>query len=453
MPDVTTTVITATSPTVVTRQKYEEVQAELDELMKQRENLEESLLTLETSIYSSEGSYLEESGNLIRGFDGYLKPSSQQDKKKKDISKEARLFSNSSSSSRKVNGSMAEDESSSSDEYNKIIGRSSFTTSNKRFKRTHKKNNSSGSSHSEALGKAINFTFEEQISFTGQQIRKILDKPKNSEWEEALKAFRHDDAKDNADDRRCIVVFVSGTKNFIWSSVYTGTVCFWWFLGYISNKSRNGWKTQKIDWNDEIVVITGGSSGLGGLLAETLAIRTVTTIILDIKPPEIEHSNVIYYECDVSKLKNVEEVAKKIIEEVSIASVAGFSGISQLGDYCASKAALISFHETLRYELDTCYNAKNVRTTLVCPGLLRTKMFDGVQVEYPFITPPLAPLDVVKRIVTSLDKNQGEDILTPYYANLMPLLRFLPSFFHDSLHKAFKVDYGMKTWRGGEKND
>ncbi|CAJ0753424.1 13736_t:CDS:10 [Entrophospora sp. SA101] len=430
MPDVTTTVITATSPTVVTRQKYEEVQAELDELMKQRENLEESLLTLETSIYSSEGSYLEESGNLIRGFDGYLKPSSQQDKKKKDISKEARLFSNSSSSSRKVNGSMAEDESSSSDEYNKIIGRSSFTTSNKRFKRTHKKNNSSGSSH---------------------------NKPKNSEWEEALKAFRHDDAKDNADDRRCIVVFVSGTKNFIWSSVYTGTVCFWWFLGYISNKSRNGWKTQKIDWNDEIVVITGGSSGLGGLLAETLAIRTVTTIILDIKPPEIEHSNVIYYECDVSKLKNVEEVAKKIIEEVgnptiiinnagivkgktildeseneiiqqvSIASVAGFSGISQLGDYCASKAALISFHETLRYELDTCYNAKNVRTTLVCPGLLRTKMFDGVQVEYPFITPPLAPLDVVKRIVTSLDKNQGEDILTPYYANLMPLLRFLPS--------------------------
>ncbi|CAJ0636047.1 8881_t:CDS:10 [Entrophospora sp. SA101] len=406
--------------------------------MKQRENLEESLLTLETSIYSSEGSYLEESGNLIRGFDGYLKPSSQQDKKKKDISKEARLFSNSSSSSRKVNGSMAEDESSSSDEYNKIIGRSSFTTSNKRFKRTHKKNNSSGSSHSEALGKAINFTFEEQISFTGQQIRKILDKPKNSEWEEALKAFRHDDAKDNADDRRCIVVFVSGTKNFIWSSVYTGTVCFWWFLGYISNKSRNGWKTQKIDWNDEIVVITGGSSGLGGLLAETLAIRTVTTIILDIKPPEIEHFKTFLPDMIKNNHGHI---------------VSGFSGISQLGDYCASKAALISFHETLRYELDTCYNAKNVRTTLVCPGLLRTKMFDGVQVEYPFITPPLAPLDVVKRIVTSLDKNQGEDILTPYYANLMPLLRFLPSFFHDSLHKAFKVDYGMKTWRGGEKND
>ncbi|CAJ0836706.1 18694_t:CDS:10 [Entrophospora sp. SA101] len=398
MPDVTTTVITATSPTVVTRQKYEEVQAELDELMKQRENLEESLLTLETSIYSSEGSYLEESGNLIRGFDGYLKPSSQQDKKKKDISKEARLFSNSSSSSRKVNGSMAEDESSSSDEYNKIIGRSSFTTSNKRFKRTHKKNNSSGSSHS------------------CQSSSMVTSKSKSNYF-----FFKF-----------------NGTKNFIWSSVYTGTVCFWWFLGYISNKSRNGWKTQKIDWNDEIVVITGGSSGLGGLLAETLAIRTVTTIILDIKPPEIEHFKTFLPDMIKNNHGHI---------------VSGFSGISQLGDYCASKAALISFHETLRYELDTCYNAKNVRTTLVCPGLLRTKMFDGVQVEYPFITPPLAPLDVVKRIVTSLDKNQGEDILTPYYANLMPLLRFLPSFFHDSLHKAFKVDYGMKTWRGGEKND
>ncbi|CAJ0914601.1 233_t:CDS:2, partial [Entrophospora sp. SA101] len=122
----------------------------------------------------------------------------------------------------------------------------------------------------EAFGKAINFTFEEQISFTGQLMRKILgetsgkffitalllitgvliltfpfvDKPKNSEWERALKAFKRagavykakhnkppviiydnvsrlvyknpeildilqDDAKDNADDRKYIAVFVS----------------------------------------------------------------------------------------------------------------------------------------------------------------------------------------------------------------------------------------------------
>ncbi|CAG8680093.1 7524_t:CDS:2, partial [Ambispora leptoticha] len=100
----------------------------------------------------------------------------------------------------------------------------------------------------EAFGKAINFAFEEQISFTRQLMRKISgetnNKPKTSEWERALKAFKRasavykakngrppvivydnisrlvhknseildilqDDAKDNADDRKYIAVFVS----------------------------------------------------------------------------------------------------------------------------------------------------------------------------------------------------------------------------------------------------
>ncbi|CAG8707161.1 9320_t:CDS:2, partial [Racocetra fulgida] len=106
----------------------------------------------------------------------------------------------------------------------------------------------------EAFGKAINFTFEESISFTGQLMRKILgetntnDKLKISEWERAMDAFKRasavykakynkppvivydnisrlvhinpeildilqDDAKDNADDRKYIAVFVSSEGN------------------------------------------------------------------------------------------------------------------------------------------------------------------------------------------------------------------------------------------------
>jgi hypothetical protein len=79
------------------------------------------------------------------------------------------------------------------------------------------------------------------------------------------------------------------TPEFWWASLYTGIVCFFWLLGYLSLKSRNGWKTSKVDWDNEVVVVTGGSSGVGGLLTETLAIRNVTVIILDVKPPEIEH--------------------------------------------------------------------------------------------------------------------------------------------------------------------
>src|SRR6185312_14106096 len=58
-------------------------------------------------------------------------------------------------------------------------------------------------------------------------------------------------------------IFVQGipvnSYLFIWSSVYTGSVFFVWFLGYMTKVSRNGRKSRKIDWDDEIVLITGGS--------------------------------------------------------------------------------------------------------------------------------------------------------------------------------------------------
>jgi short-subunit dehydrogenase len=133
---------------------------------------------------------------------------------------------------------------------------------------------------------------------------------------------------------------------------------------------------------------------------------------------------------------------------VTVASTLGYTGLPQLADYCASKAALISFHESLRYELDTRYNAKQVRTTLVCPGEVDTGLFDGVKTSFPFITPRLAPLDVVKPIITALDKNEGHIVMTPYYVYLMPLLRFLPSFIQDFAHKFSGANDGMKSWRG-----
>ncbi|CAJ0826090.1 8417_t:CDS:2 [Entrophospora sp. SA101] len=134
---------------VVTRQVYEEAEAELDELMKRRENLEDSLMTIEKKIYTNESSYLEEGGNLIHGFSGYLKPLSQQDKRKKEIIQEDRIFSNSSFNYEEVMEFVTEEESSSSDEYNKKSGRSSLLANyslNKRVKRTHKKTNNT--SHS-----------------------------------------------------------------------------------------------------------------------------------------------------------------------------------------------------------------------------------------------------------------------------------------------------------------
>jgi len=175
-----------------------------------------------------------------------------------------------------------------------------------------------------------------------------------------------------------------------------------------------------------------GASGIGELLASTLAIRNVTVVVLDINSIVSENSNINYYKCDVSKWEEVEAVSEKIIEDVghptilvnnagvvqgkllvdltledikqtfdvnvlahfwilkaflprileqkighivTVSSVTAFSGMVRMADYCASKSALIGLHESLRYELDKVYCAPQIRTTLVTTGFIQTPLF------------------------------------------------------------------------------
>ncbi len=65
---------------------------------------------------------------------------------------------------------------------------------------------------------------------------------------------------------------------------------------------------------------------------------------------------------------------------VSVASMAGQFGNSGLGDYCASKFAVVGFEESMRYELQRL-GKNNVMTTLVCPFFINTGMFEGAKAE------------------------------------------------------------------------
>ncbi|KIM26278.1 hypothetical protein M408DRAFT_313662 [Serendipita vermifera MAFF 305830] len=213
-------------------------------------------------------------------------------------------------------------------------------------------------------------------------------------------------------------------------------VTLYWFVGFAANKWRNAGTPGRLDWGEQVIVITGGASGIGALLANTLALRHCTVAVLDLKPIETENHNITYYKCDVSDSKQVERVAKEIKEElgeptviinnagivhgklildlsdedvkqtfnvnvlaqfnilraflpslltskrghiVTVSSLLGRPGAAcaQTSDYAASKAALISLHGALREELDFHYNAPLIRTTLLAPGLLQTPMFAG----------------------------------------------------------------------------
>jgi len=66
---------------------------------------------------------------------------------------------------------------------------------------------------------------------------------------------------------------------------------------------------------------------------------------------------------------------------VGIASVAGFRGLPGSGAYSASKAAAISYLESLRVEL----YGSGVKVVTLCPGYIKTPMTDVNTYPMPFI--------------------------------------------------------------------
>ena len=76
---------------------------------------------------------------------------------------------------------------------------------------------------------------------------------------------------------------------------------------------------RKMDWEREVVVITGGASGLGKVMAEMYGMRGVSVAVLDVRVPEerseaLEH--VRFYKCDVSSLEEVRRARGQIEEDV-----------------------------------------------------------------------------------------------------------------------------------------
>ena len=63
---------------------------------------------------------------------------------------------------------------------------------------------------------------------------------------------------------------------------------------------------------------------------------------------------------------------------VTIASVAGIVGTSQLTDYCSSKFGTMGFTESLEIELLNI-GKTGIHVTTVCPYFIRTGLFEGCQ--------------------------------------------------------------------------
>ncbi|RNA42644.1 epidermal retinol dehydrogenase 2-like [Brachionus plicatilis] len=86
---------------------------------------------------------------------------------------------------------------------------------------------------------------------------------------------------------------------------------------------------------------------------------------------------------------------------VTIASCAGMFGAAGLVDYCSSKFAAVGFDEALRNEL-LRIEKTGVKTTVVCPNVINTGMFQGFKVAgLPLLEPEYVADKVVEAVLTN----------------------------------------------------
>ncbi|MEG0920850.1 MAG: SDR family oxidoreductase [Comamonas sp.] len=109
---------------------------------------------------------------------------------------------------------------------------------------------------------------------------------------------------------------------------------------------------------------------------------------------------------------------------VGIASVAGIRGLPGHGAYCASKAAVISYCESLRVELAP----SGVRVSTVCPGFVATPLTQDNRYAMPFLMQPDAFADKAFAVIS---KGRSYAVIPWQMAGVAKLLRLLPNWLYD----------------------
>ena len=111
---------------------------------------------------------------------------------------------------------------------------------------------------------------------------------------------------------------------------------------------------------------------------------------------------------------------------VGIASVAAIRGLPGHGAYCASKAAVVSYCESLRGEL----RASGVKVVTIAPGYIDTPLTRGNPYSMPFLMPVEAFADQAFDAITA---GASYRVIPWQMGVVAKLMRMLPNALYDKL--------------------
>jgi len=261
----------------------------------------------------------------------------------------------------------------------------------------------------------------------------------------------------------------------------------------------------------DIVLVTGGGSGIGRLMCLKLAQRGAIIVTWDVNAKgnqetvsmiQKEGGKATAYTVDLTNKEQVYEAADKVRQEVgtvsilinnagivsgssildtsdskiiqtfdvnvlahfwtikaflpamletrrghivTIASIAGQCGANKLVDYCSSKFAAVGLNDSLTVELFRQGHSDYIKTTVVCPYVISTGMFAGVQSS---LLPILEPKDVAERVVTGILSDQDMIIIPGWTALTLALKSMLPVKAMLWMSQAFGFNTAMDQFTG-----
>ncbi|OGM48815.1 short-chain dehydrogenases/reductase [Aspergillus bombycis] len=262
---------------------------------------------------------------------------------------------------------------------------------------------------------------------------------------------------------------------------------------YLSQREQNNWVHAR-PWNasKELVLLTGGSSGIGKQIMQDLSKLKVKIIIFDIQEPKFPlPSNVFFYKVDLTSSAAIKETATAVRRDhghptilinnagvgfggtvldepeekirltvevnalshfwtvkeflpsmikndhghiVNIASLASFIALGEMADYACSKAGALAFHESLTQEIKHWYGSRRVRTSIIHPLWVQTPMIsDLTQHRSQFGQPIMTPEKVSQAVVKQLVNGNGGQVVLPSSHSFASMLRGLPNWIQERL--------------------
>ena len=113
---------------------------------------------------------------------------------------------------------------------------------------------------------------------------------------------------------------------------------------------------------------------------------------------------------------------------VAISSLAAYRGLPKSAAYCASKAAVSAFFESLRLDL----RRRKIDVTIIHPGFIKTPLTEGRQADIPWL---LELDDAVAKIVWAIESRRKSYAFPWQLASLVRLGMIMPNSVYDLISK------------------